>query len=67
MEVSRWVHVLMLLGARVLIVEVGTYKYGMGEGKKEPGGWTGIGGIDGNSWYQKNKYVCVYVYICAHM
>lgn len=43
MEVSKWVHVLTLLGAMVLIVEVGTYKYGMGEGKKESWGWTGIG------------------------
>lgn len=66
MEVSKWVHVLMLLGARVLIVKVRTYKYVMGEGKKETGGWTEIGGIDGNSWYL-NIYIYVCVYICAHM
>lgn len=29
---------LVLLGARVLIVEVGTYKYEMEDGKKEPVG-----------------------------
>lgn len=35
---SKWVYVLMLLGARVLTVEVGTSKYEMGGGKKEPVG-----------------------------
>ena len=30
-------------------MEVGTYKYEMGEGKKEPAGWTGIGNIGINS------------------
>ena len=32
---SKWVHVSMLLGARVLTVEEKSYKYGMGQSREE--------------------------------
>lgn len=61
---SKWAHVLMSLGARVLTMEVGTYKYGVGEGKKEPVGmdW------DWRYWYELviSIRVCVCVHACAH-
>lgn len=52
---------LMSLGARVLTVEVGTYQYGTGEGKKEPVG------MDWNWRYcyelLSSIDVCVYPYV----
>lgn len=39
----------MLLGAKVLKVEVGRYKYEMEKARNNPALWTGIGGISVNS------------------
>lgn len=54
-----------LLGASVLTMEVGTHKYGMAEGKKEPVGMD----LNWRYWYKlmisKIYYICMCT--CIHM